>query len=88
MKKVSIICAAALVLVFGSIIYSQFSLYLNYRAEEKKLIEELAKEKETFQQLQREQEQYMSDAYVEKIAAEKLGLVHHDEIVFIDDSAK
>jgi len=88
MKKIVAILAAALFVAFAGVIYTQLNLYREYAAEANALKAELAKESAVYQRLEREKEQYMSDAYVEKIAREKLGLVRHDEIVFINDAAR
>jgi len=88
MKKIITVFAVALMIAFTGVIYTQLSSYREYAAREAALRAELAKERETLQRLEREKELYMSDAYVEKIAREKLGLVRHDEIVFINDSAR
>ena len=87
MKKVFVICAASLILVFSAIIYSQYDTYLDYHAEELALSDELASENETLAKYEREKEQRMSDAYVEKIARER-GFVRRDEIIFINEAAK
>ena len=84
MKKAYFICVALLILIFAGIIYTMSQSYFEYNAERKALAAELKKELEINLRLEREKEQYMSDAYVERIARE-LGLVRHDEIVFINE---
>jgi len=86
-KKFYFICVAALIITFAGIIYSQSRSYFEYAAERNTLAAELKKERELNQKLEREKEQYMSDAYVERIARE-LGLVRPDEIVFINDGVR
>ena len=88
MKKLYYVCIIALIALFAGIIYMHSLQYFEYRGEADVLAIELDKEKETLGRLEREKEQYMSDAYIEKIAREKLGLVRHDEIVFINDAVK
>ena len=87
MKRLFYFISAALIVVFLYVIYTQAGSYLFYRAEEEAVRAELAEEWAEYHKLERESEQQMSDAYVEKIARE-MGLVHHDEIVFINDSAR
>ena len=86
MKKFTLVFMLALAFVFAGFIYAQMQLYQEYAREEKELLAELEKETETLNKLKKESENYLSDAYVEKIAREKLGLVRHDEIVFLKDT--
>ena len=87
MNKIVVILTLALFIIFSSVIVNQYNSYREYLNEENYLAAELEKERETLMKLEREKEQYMSDAYVEKIARE-IGLVRHDEIVFINDASK
>ena len=88
MKKIMIIFVFALTVVFSNFIFTQMREYNNYLREEQMIAAELEKEREILNKLIREKEQGLTDAYVEKIAREKLGLVRHDEIVFINEAAR
>ena len=88
MKKIVAFFLITLFAVFSGFIYSQTRLINEYAREQAELDAELEKENANLERLMREKEQYMSDAYVEKIAREKLGLVRQDEIVFFNDAAK
>ena len=88
MKKLMWILIIALMAMFAHPIYTQIRFLYELTAEEQTLLSELEKESETLARLKRENENVMSHSYVEKIAREKLGLVHQDEIVFINDNAR
>lgn len=69
--------------LFGAIICQEVSLHknseqLSHLEEQKALAEEKLAEVEDLDELSR------SDAYIERIAREKLGLVLPDETVFVD----
>ena len=88
MKKIVIIGIIMLSVMFASFIYAQMRYYNGYLREEERLIEELRNENAITQRLLRETEDIYSDARVERIAREQLGLVRPDEIVFINDAAR
>ena len=88
MRKVIMVFIIALSFVFASFITAQMRLYYEYVREERELLAELEKEKEVLNRLVREREQGLTDAYVERIAREVLGLVRHDEIVFINEASR
>jgi cell division protein FtsB len=56
--------------------------YAKYAQEERRLIIELEAEKEIAVELEKEKSFKGTDAFVEKIARERLGYVRPDEIVF------
>lgn len=74
-------------IVFSGIVYSQFDSYIHYAEEEEALFQQLAKEEKLTEDLKRQQEFYGSEAYIEKIAREKLRMVKPDEWVIVNDHA-
>lgn len=77
-----------LAIFFCSSVGVQMSKYYGYKEREKALAAELDKEKERTDELNKELRYYESDAYVEKIAREKLGLVKPGEILFYNEAGK
>ncbi len=55
-------------------------------SQKAELEEEIAYEKDRHSELSMEGDYYKSDAYYEKVAREKLGLVMPNEIIFIDQN--
>jgi len=86
MKKYMAIVVLIILAISAGSIYTQLQVYSELMREERTLRAELAKEEEALAKLKKEQEHYMSDAYVQKIAREHLGLVYQDEIVFMNDT--
>jgi len=88
MKRFMVFFTLALLAMFAHPVYTQLLLYNDLTREEAALAAELEKENETLERLKKEKEHYMSDAYVQKIAREELGLVYQDEIVFKNENTK
>ena len=65
-------------------IYSQTKLIYNLKQEETTLTSQIDDEKKKNLQLNVNQDYYTSDAYIEKVAREQLGLVKPGEIEFIN----
>jgi len=86
--KLMIIGTLALLVMFSVPIYNQWQRLNELTREESALAAELEKETETLERLKKEKEHYMSDAYVQKIAREGLGLVYQDEIVFRNENTR
>lgn len=77
-----------LAVFFGSAITMQMSKYHTYKEKERELLAEMDKEREHEEELNKELQYYESDAYVEKVAREKLGLVRPGEILFYNEPGK
>ena len=76
----------AMVLYVGYILFQQ-QIYLNaYEAEKNSYIKEIDKNKKIAQQYQKQKELYQSDAHLEEMARDKLGMVYPGEKQFIDIS--
>ncbi len=73
----------SVILVVFSIQYDKFE---SYNQEIKALTDQLQQEKDYRLRLEMEREMTGNDAYIEKIARERLGLVMQDEYIFINDS--
>lgn len=80
------------VIVFTSIVgisYAYQTTKYNELLEiEKKLTEQIEEEKQKNFEYKNQQEYYKSDAYIEKIAREQLGLIKPDELVIINRSGE
>ena len=70
--------------VVGISVYSQMDKYNALKADEAEILESIEEEKERSVALKAEQEYYTSDAYIEGIARQQLGLIMPDERVFIN----
>ena len=64
--------------------YSQVETYYNLKAEEKELLSQIDDEKKENLELSASKDCYTSDAYIEKVAREQLGLIMPDEIEFVN----
>ncbi len=84
--RTKIICLglAIFALVIASGIFWQYQSYRALTAEYELLEQQIAQEKSKLHDFQSQKEYYHSDAYIEKIAREKLGLVKSNEIVYIN----
>ncbi len=71
-----------LLIFFASVIYFQMDNYFYYAKEEERIKQLIAEEERTSQSLLKELQDIGSDAFIEKIAREQLGLVSIDEILF------
>lgn len=80
------------VIVFTSIVgisYAYQTTKYNELLEiEKKLTEQIEEEKQKNFEYKNQQEYYKSDAYIEKIAREQLGLIKPDELVIVNRSGE
>jgi len=79
------IIAVTIILIISFFIASAFLYarpYAKYVQEERRLIFELEAEKAIAIELEKEKNYQGTDAYIEKIAREKLGYVSPDETVF------
>ncbi|MBE6013545.1 FtsB family cell division protein [Anaeropeptidivorans aminofermentans] len=80
------ICSLFCIIVTGFFTYHQYTVYSELKAIETSLDEKIEAEKAVQEKLRLEMEYNLTDAYVEKIARERLGLFKSDEIIFIDES--
>ena len=86
-KALLIFCVAFWILIFSvvaSICWMQWQKYTAYVPQIAAAAQQLEQEKAKGKQLQQEQSYNESDAYVEKVAREQLGLVKPDEILIYD----
>ncbi len=68
----------------GIRVYGQVGELKDLRVAEEKILKDIEKEKEKAVDLQAERDYYTSDAYIESIARQQLGLIMADEKVFIN----
>lgn len=76
---------AVMTFIFSSVVVSYLGRYEKLLAEEREIFEEIEVEKDKGRKLNEELEFNQSDAFVEKIARERLNLVMPDEILFYND---
>ncbi|SRR6056297_3245972 len=78
--------AIAILLVLGSyfstVLIKQHRMYKELKAEEARVLLELAKKKQELAEIENEIEEAGTDAYVEQIAREELDLVKDNDIVY------
>lgn len=87
---VMMISAVVLVLCF---IFAYNSVGMKARIQENAEVEadlrsQIAEQEQLKEDLVRESEYIQSDAYIEEIARDKLGLVHDNEIIFKKENSK
>lgn len=82
MKKIFLFSLIFIMVFFAASFLLYAKPYLRYREEEKRLLREVEIEKGIAMELEREKSYQGTDAFVEKIAREKLGYVRPDEKVF------
>ena len=70
--------------VVGVSVYGQTKELNELKKTEASILESIEQEKEKSVELKAEQDYYTSDAYIESIAREQLGLIMPDERVFIN----
>ncbi len=70
--------------VIGINFYNQMKGYAKLKQEESQIEQMIEEEREKGIELANKKEYYKSDAYIEKIAREQLGLIKPDEVLFIN----
>ncbi|MCL2421755.1 MAG: septum formation initiator family protein [Defluviitaleaceae bacterium] len=70
--------------MFVGLIAIQMGRYEDYRRELNRLNAELVQERRITADLHYQRAFYESDAYIERLARERLGFVRHDEIIFLN----
>lgn len=89
-NSLKIITAVVLVL-FGALTYQKILLSNQIEGYQEKLDgykQDVKKLKQEAKEIEEQKEYVKSDAYVEEMAREKLGLVYENEVVFEVDSKK
>lgn len=87
MKRFFLLFELGLILIFLLAVVTQAKPYSKFLAEEQSLYAELAEEQKLTEELNRELAYRGTDAYVEKVARERMGYIRPDEIVFINEAA-
>ncbi|NDO46627.1 septum formation initiator family protein [Clostridium sp. MD294] len=67
-------------------IASQLSMYGKYKQEAEEILVQIQQEQQKNAEYIREKEYYNSDAYIEKVARQQLGLVMPNEILYVNNS--
>jgi len=80
-----LIFISGLTILFGSLIINSLNKYERLRATEIEIENQILAEKKKGEELLEELEYNKSDAFVEKIARERLNLVMPDEILFYNE---
>ena len=70
--------------VVASNFFMQVNTYQDLKAQEEQLKQEIEEEKQKTIELETQREYYNSEAYVEKVAREQLGLIKPDEVLYIN----
>jgi len=70
----------------GYILFQQYTYISMISKEEKKYINEINKQKSVAASYEKQKKLYNTDAYVEGIARQKLGMVYPGEKMFVDAS--
>ena len=68
--------------VFSALIFRQAASYNDLRAESIRIEEQLARYQATYDALRYQMAHFDSDAYIERLARERLGWVRPNEIIF------
>ncbi len=78
-----------MVLFFAAVsvgIGSQLKLYGQYKQEAEDILSQIEEEQKKNAEYIKEKEYYNSDAYVEKVARQQLGLVMPNEILYVNNA--
>ncbi len=75
-----------ILMIFCVAMFKTIKINSSLVAQKAEIEEEIAYEQDRHAELSMEGDYYKSDAYYEKVAREKLGLVMPNEIVFIDQN--
>lgn len=86
MGGTKIIIYLTLIIYVGYILFQQQMYLLACKKEENYFSDEIKKQKQISEKLEKQKEFYETDAYIEKMAREKLGMVFLDEKIFVDIS--
>lgn len=68
----------------GANLYHQILAYRQLEKEQALLAAQIDEERQKLIELKEQQDYYMSDAFIEKMAREQLGLIKPDERIFIN----
>jgi len=72
----------AIIGMFSGMVVVQMSNYNEYRADLLRIQADIAREQAIYADLRLQMTMFDSDAYIERLARERLGMVHPHEIVF------
>lgn len=67
-------------------IASQLKIYGQYKQEAEEILVQIQEEQEKNAEYIREKEYYNSDAYIEKVARQQLGLVMPNEVLYVNNA--
>lgn len=84
MKKLFWLVQVGIIVVFAFAVMYQYKPYAKYFEDEQRLLLELENEKKIAMEIEDEKNYQGTEAYIEKIAREKLGYVKPNEYVFIN----
>ncbi len=65
-------------------IFRQYQGYLDLKQEQTKILAQIKEEQEKKAEYENNKEYYQSDAYIEKVAREQLGLLKSNEVLYIN----
>lgn len=85
-NKIYFITMICVFCVFSVAIFVQYQNKVELENQKNQVLEEIEKENKTTEELKKQSEYKDSDEYIEKIAREQLGLVKHNEVLFIDQN--
>ena len=77
-----------LAVTFGSAIIMQYMDYRGLCLEEAALLQKIQAQEDKRADLDKDLDYFYSDAFVEKVAREELGLLRDDEILFINEARR
>ena len=73
---------AVIIIMFTALLFFQMESYNEKQAELARVTANLEREKAEYEQLQYQLSLFDSDAYIEQLARDRLGMVRQNEIVF------
>lgn len=79
-----VICMVLFAVTLSVGIFRQYQGYLQLKQEQIQVLAEIEQEKEKKAQYESNKEYYQSDAYIEKVAREQLGLLKSNEVLYIN----
>ena len=82
-KGITLMLFVACIVVVSGYSYTQYKDYLVLKSDEAEIYALIEAEKQAQAQLEMDMQYSMSDAYIEKIARERLGLIKSTDIKFV-----
>ena len=86
--KLYLVFWIAIIVSFAVTALTQLERFYSFAEQEAQLREQIAYARQITKELEHDLEFHYSDAFVERVARDRLGFIRADETIFINDAAK